>query len=1814
MSTQALDDSKVAIQQGARRALSPDVQVELKTRGEIEAYIGGRGKTRVHEGARNLSLTVSDDYGERFLIELIQNAHDAHPAAREDGEIAVVLAPDEEQHGCLYVANRGHGFRPQDFESITNIALSSKPVNESIGNKGLGFRSVLQICGWPEIYSVSQAGPSDSFDGFCFRFATESDLVSILGDMGEKMLATEIWRNMPSWFLPVVAKERPGLVQHFAREGYASVVRMPLDSDAARQAVIRQIQWLLALEVPLHLFLHRVARINFEIQPDEPKWLERKRIKRWKQDDLQIERLKIGENEFLVVGRDANTSDFRDALNQSLAKKQVPAAWKDWRGAARVSVAVRLKHSVERSLLYCFLPLGEEARAPFTGYVNANFYTKLDRRNVDCTISLNRYFITCAAQLCKDAIDFLILQNWPESPGAVVDLLCWSGPFARDMQAAFGPGGREIVTARLLPTTRVTGAVDWQPASETYLWDVPASSCLSVHAIASATGVAILWPHLTDDQRERVEEFFALVEEHFDPTHETIADWVESVAQAMHAREASPEEWAALYDEVAVHLKEKPSALNGKVFLLSATGVLIASQPQEQAASRRRAADIYFPPAGSQEPDDVGYSDADGTSALPLDQMPASLRRGFAFLSASVPWLNDTGGYRPGRTFFLEAKLVREYDTREVLRTLAAITRSTVADSTKQSALEWAFRLWSSGRSLSDKETRAAHFALPTRSGWKASEETMFGLGWATHNGKLLERLLISARDASPDLAEAAHCLLVSYQDWPISVGPEDEWMRFLFATGSRDCLRPVGGEKRIQKDSNGYWMDTALRDAAPDETTRTLWMRRLNPLANGIRNPNTTYRSELHPWRLPAQSASLAFPEPLRREYAYQVLWAIPQLEREHLSFRLYRPGRYGSESNEQRWPTPLMALLTESEWLPVQRSARDCRFVRPADAWLPSLDFEPRPPRFVELVLPAVARASDEALHWLRNNAQLGVLDDNTHAARALLLYSRVAAEGLSDENDVRRFREVFAHAWNAALASSAVPNLDAIPVRSGDRIEALPVLESAEDSDGRGAAFFVDEDDEAKKQLLLELEERVFDFEIEKIEGTWQRLESMAPSRFHRLSARPLQVYVDGRAFDAGSETPLFRDCFGAWICEFIVCAAEFKGGAFFTRTQRTLSRIRHSAELLRFVAGTTIEISIDGRTKALPRAVKGALVLRNPGATVLLVEVPDRLLNLDLLARVAEQLAVALNQKALANGLEAAFLRLAQVHDDAASPPDDQDIARALGVGVDDVIHTRRYARADLSAHLRLAQPLAVYLDLPQIAESLARLSEQEDAGELAVLEALTPVASLLDITPEVLLQRLSIVSDLRELYQGFGLSLSRLNRALRSLGGTFYPISNRELHARQFSAYLADHKFHVIERIRTNFVDAFDATGDLSRYVQLRDAAELIEADEAWFEIHDDLPEEVMEERVHGWLLERGIVGSQRSDCLPALQDCREANIKSLREFAKTYGQVVSAWIRCTTSQVGAGLRNLWLEPESAKLELIQRAQGEGWKDFRLLDHAQIAKWLEYSDSWPRGKPVSTVLQDWGLDESAFAASQNAAERTREEERRARTEISFAGRPVSALKNDYQALMDAVRTSVTHAAELASIEAAFRPLFDVEASSPSGSSSGSGIGSRGRKTPDSSLSEEQKAAVGFLGERWAFEWIQAFHAKRHKKQLTDDCWRSGYRNVVLGGTNGRDDLGYDFLVQLSSTTYYYEVKASVGDSSLFEMGPTEIATALRYRADGDNKYRIIYVAYATDPARVRATVLPNPFSKDGEKKVRAIGRGSVKYAFAVSGSG
>lgn len=92
------------------------------------------------------------------------------------------------------VANGGRPLSQSNFERMTTLGESDKPIGEGIGNKGVGFRSVFQICDVPEIYSARDSR-DPMFNGFSFRLGTRADLPEMLDD--DAIRAEQVEKTFP---------------------------------------------------------------------------------------------------------------------------------------------------------------------------------------------------------------------------------------------------------------------------------------------------------------------------------------------------------------------------------------------------------------------------------------------------------------------------------------------------------------------------------------------------------------------------------------------------------------------------------------------------------------------------------------------------------------------------------------------------------------------------------------------------------------------------------------------------------------------------------------------------------------------------------------------------------------------------------------------------------------------------------------------------------------------------------------------------------------------------------------------------------------------------------------------------------------------------------------------------------------------------------------------------------------------------------------------------------------------------------------------------------------------------------------------------------------------------------------------------------------------------------------------------------------------------------------------------------------------------------------------------------------------------------
>ena len=278
-------------------ASDPASFVHASTASKVRTFLYeiAEGTTN-YRSLHSLTQQVEHQYHGRFLVELIQNAHDAlFPDIGADrGRIAISMVDGDGPFGALYIANDGCPVSRSNFTSLSQLGQSDKDPQKSIGNKGIGFRSVLEISDSPQIFSGLDSG-SARFDGMCFGFSPQvlQDLadpilelaitgVSPVSPFGDAPLVDWDRRLIEKFQKSVRAKGSDWLTKELAylspyllpvplngallheqlmaleKDGYATVVRLPLKSEAARAAVKVRITQLPSDTV---LFLDRVSSL-----------------------------------------------------------------------------------------------------------------------------------------------------------------------------------------------------------------------------------------------------------------------------------------------------------------------------------------------------------------------------------------------------------------------------------------------------------------------------------------------------------------------------------------------------------------------------------------------------------------------------------------------------------------------------------------------------------------------------------------------------------------------------------------------------------------------------------------------------------------------------------------------------------------------------------------------------------------------------------------------------------------------------------------------------------------------------------------------------------------------------------------------------------------------------------------------------------------------------------------------------------------------------------------------------------------------------------------------------------------------------------------------------------------------------------------------------------------------------------------------------------------------------------------------------------------------------------------------------------------
>lgn len=348
---------RVSAEDASTPATRFSVLVKKRARDVIDSYLDTRERVDWGRSIKSMTEHTAHEYGGRFLLELLQNAYDAHPRNCRDGRIAIRFDETEGEFGVLYVANGGRGFTESNFRAICNLGLSDKPVGEGIGNKGVGFKSVLQICEAPEIYS---SDPDDvTREGFSFRFARPEDIVELVG--GDQKTSEQVLADNSLYTIPIPLELSNEHVSYLREQGFATVLRMPLRSRTALEELRKRLDEMAGSSVPVLLFLRRIDLLSIEHVEQGGSTL--RQLHRVAEDlyceGAEAQHVSLTEGgDFFVFSREVDPVELLAAIRGAVAAELLDPRWLAWKAPASISVAVPVSHEVREFRTYTYLPMG----------------------------------------------------------------------------------------------------------------------------------------------------------------------------------------------------------------------------------------------------------------------------------------------------------------------------------------------------------------------------------------------------------------------------------------------------------------------------------------------------------------------------------------------------------------------------------------------------------------------------------------------------------------------------------------------------------------------------------------------------------------------------------------------------------------------------------------------------------------------------------------------------------------------------------------------------------------------------------------------------------------------------------------------------------------------------------------------------------------------------------------------------------------------------------------------------------------------------------------------------------------------------------------------------------------------------------------------------------------------------------------------------------------------------------------------------------------------------------------------------------------
>lgn len=1825
------------------RARADKIIAEWANRHSRTFFENLKNETRDYQTIDSLGKQIAKEYQGRYILELLQNAHDALVNAKSDDprQISFVLITTPEP--TLLVGNSGSPFLKKDFEGICQLAQSPKDPNESIGNKGLGFRSVLDISTCPEIWSTAS---SESAHAFAFRFHPD-DFRKRMTEAAKKLekeglkahspfdpelpiiewtqggieeykkrltqpgfsVVEEIKNLSPYQFpFPMDSAHYPKEVEELLKKGCVTVIRLPLDggmSEAGENAMQSVKGQLEKLDARSTLFLSHLETLSIDID-GEKRTLKREVIsddeflgcQRSRQQQLSIECSNedpdgCSTRRFHVWTRSFGGKDHPQDEEKILDKvKDLPNRWPEVR---QVTVGVAVEHTPEPEpgVFVIFLPTDEETG---TGaHINAPFYGSIDRRHIEFPDkSYNELLLDFVSDLCLDVIEDLVSGEHEEwRAQAVIDILSSSAGEGR-MNDLLVKQATERGYALEDQALILCCDDSWRVSNKARLLNIPDGSPISASQWRECAQFSVVSSAL-DGREDAVKRLIGKLNDNgsLDPT---------------------TEEWRGTIEQMAENIQSHNIEVTWNDFMKSVIAVLPYDFRQHSSGSNSGPlADMRFLPTESGRL--LAADDAtklffrpvqDDKVAELVKKPPNFLEEHIAFLHQDIQTQTQDGSQRYNTEVqqFLDRRFVRSFDRGEILRLVVnnASPKLSVSYEVSEDATRHAEILAWTLNFVGDAPSEAISKLLKDLpvacyGGWRKMSEAVFGLGW-TNNGDLVWSLV----DELPE--DRAECLrkiaLLPPDDsrWGVAKegikGKED-----LFKTaGVFDGLR-LKEAKAYEFRMNEY--DYELPSSPPSGVPKEHWDD-WRKIAKKEPYYTSNFKYVLSGIRLLPEIHCLStLGQPGRKALSELVLTSIGHWPKgwEQVEIEKTSGGNYWSHG----LISPLKYWLSVLPWFVDEDNGETTL----AQRWLV-------PAHLLEKnSCPHLNPLSKELTKRLEKDPKL----KDALKSLGLNVYPEEDEEKIGPEllealanamRDDRVQPELFAvfseqvcHAWQHFDIEKELPKR--FFVRTGEqKSRSFKVYER----DGLLDVYLPDHED--RSQSLLEHNRPILEMKVTDARRVCDKL--LNYTAIKRASTLEEKFVIDDTPWQGEtSEIPLLNETKYKWLP--VPLLAIFAHGGTNPAGAET-KRWRQAADTLRAARVRECE---DITVKLVDEHGKN-VAKRKPEAQWLK---EDKVL--------AVRRDTSFFYKKLAPAVQAML--------------DRQDLLRILQV----VLQSLDGEKSPTSEQIDVAIK-EVDIDTASLEDIRHRWTDDTDV----LIQRVKPVLRLFGVSTDELgeikdNQRLKewlsdsfpqwpeLFSEARQCrddhemgkatWRKFGddAQLPKWNAILDKLGRDHVRNNDNggqtEAHIEVVKPLLRGFARHVA--IQAEKPDLFSKIEAISQNFQAGE-----DWSEQWWEVpfeavlkalcpdYAKLPdvkrylsafENVRKlEELHAIFEKQGIgIETNPYDTYRRNKD----------RFDKMFGELCDLY---ETWREVNGLEAIPSGSSQDPEELDATAYLNDWQDAELFEQSfAIIKDEQFRKACAGCASPDEIREHLNLKPERVEAKrmelrQRKVQAIQEEDRKRRT-YTVAGADFVVRESDYGELFKHINSLPESEAPHPDPDK-FTPLEAI-AGTGNGNSGGSGGGGGSYLSPPPELPE----LVGVVGEMWAFRYLQA----RFEDAVTRDAWVSKNRlkglPLVPGEQDGTNDsFGYDFSFSHQGKRWHIEAKATKGDETQFELGTTEIEAAIRIAQSSSEQWRVLRVrrALSEEP---KFDWLPNPFKEGFGKHFRRSWRGMwVSYRLKNTPSG